>query len=47
MQIVGNDNVRGVRLLKQGYTFAISTEESLDFLLKQHFPMHGEGVKTP
>ena len=40
MQIVGNDKIKGVSLLRQGDTFAISAEESLDFLLKQHFPLH-------
>ncbi len=40
VQIVGNDKVKGVSLHRQGDTFAISAEESLDFLLKQHFPMH-------
>ncbi len=40
MQIVGNDKVRGVSLLRQGDTFATSAEESLNFLLKQHFPLH-------
>ncbi len=40
VQIVGNDKVKGVSLLRQGDTFAISAEESLDFLLKQHFPLH-------
>ncbi len=40
VQIVGNDKVRGVSLLRQGDTFATSAEESLNFLLKQHFPLH-------
>ncbi len=40
VQIVGNNKVRGVSLLRQGDTFAISAEESLDFPLKQHFPLH-------
>ncbi len=40
VQIVGNDKERGVSLLRQGDTFAILAEESLDFLLKQHFPLH-------
>ena len=40
VQIVGNDKVRGVSLLRQGDTFAFLAEESLDFLLKQHFPLH-------
>ncbi len=40
VQIVGNDKIRGVSLLRQGDTFTISAEESLDFLLKQHFPLH-------
>ncbi len=40
VQIVGNDKVREVSLLTQGDTFTISAEESLDFLHKQHFPLH-------
>ncbi len=40
VQKVGNDKVRGVSLLRQGDTFTMSAKESLDFLLKQHFPMH-------
>ncbi len=32
--------IRGISLLWQGDTFAISVEESLDFILKQHIPMH-------
>ena len=40
VQIVGYDKKRGVSLLRQGDTFAILAEESLDFLLKQHFPLH-------
>ncbi len=40
VQIVGNDKVRGVSLLRQGDTFTILAEESLDFLLKQQFPLH-------
>ena len=38
--IVGNDKIRGVSRLRQGNTFAILAKESLDFLLKQHFPLH-------
>ena len=40
VQVVGNYKMRGVSLLGQGDTFATSAEESLDFLLKQHFPLH-------
>ncbi len=40
VQIIGNDKVRGVGLLTQGDTFAISAVKSLDFPLKQYFPMH-------
>ena len=36
VQIVGNEKVGGVNQLHQD--FAISAEELLDFLLKQHFP---------
>ncbi len=40
MQIVSNDKIRGVSLLRQGDIFTILAKELLDFLLKQHFPMH-------
>ena len=32
--------MRGVSLLRQGDIFTISAKKLLDFLLKQHFPMH-------
>ncbi len=40
VQIVGDDKAKGVSLLRQGDNFAILAEESLDFILKQHFPNH-------
>ncbi len=40
VQIVKNGKVGGVSLFRQGDTFAISAQESLNFLLKRHFPMH-------
>ncbi len=40
VQIVGNDKVRRVSLLRQGDTFAFSAEVLLNFLLMQHFPLH-------